>query len=195
MRALLQAELHSQLFCALRLPGGARHALFVRCPATPDASAERIACTRLNSTRPSGVALPRRWPQEDPPKPSEPDVYIESSKRFTAYVAQSGGFLIDDFSVARMAKALSEVGPPRWPRKHKRRAWPLTLPCVWAAKAELPVLAWFAFPQALDAEGVEYEDEHFYTAGYDPPFRLQGRHNEVWFVASEDEDSATVAEQ
>ena len=62
-------------------------------------------------------------------------------------MAQSGGFLVDDYSVARMAQALSD---------------------------------------ALDADGVEYDDSHFYSAGYDPPFRLRGRHNEIWIKAKED---------
>jgi len=37
--------------------------------------------------------------------------------------------------------------------------------------------------QALDAQGVEFDDTHFFFAGYDPPFRLRDRHNEVWVVA------------
>lgn len=28
-----------------------------------------------------------------------------------------------------------------------------------------------------------FRDDFFYTAGYDAPFKLFNRHNEVWFVA------------
>lgn len=39
--------------------------------------------------------------------------------------------------------------------------------------------------QALDRDGMSYvkPDEFFFTAGYDPPYRLIGRHNEVWLIA------------
>lgn len=35
---------------------------------------------------------------------------------------------------------------------------------------------------ALDADGIDYECQYFFFAGYDPPFRISGRHNEVWFL-------------
>ena len=34
--------------------------------------------------------------------------------------------------------------------------------------------------QELKAAKVPYDAEMFYTAGYDSPFRLTDRHNEVW---------------
>jgi hypothetical protein len=37
--------------------------------------------------------------------------------------------------------------------------------------------------KALDGAGLSYSSEYFYTAGYDSPFRLRNRHNEVWIMA------------
>merc|ERR1711916_94455 len=38
--------------------------------------------------------------------------------------------------------------------------------------------------QKLQAHGERFDSEHFYFAGYDSPFRVIDRHNEVWFVAN-----------
>ena len=38
--------------------------------------------------------------------------------------------------------------------------------------------------QALEDAGVELDTSYFYTAGYDSPFRLRNRHNEVWLLAA-----------
>lgn len=84
--------------------------------------------------------------QKDPPKPSNPDVYINPQPAFTAFVSQFGGFAMDDWSIGGKARALAK---------------------------------------ALDEAGVEYEADWFWYAQYDPPFRLTGRHNEVWMVAKE----------
>ncbi|KAL4513272.1 hypothetical protein Ndes2526B_g02030 [Nannochloris sp. 'desiccata'] len=46
-----------------------------------------------------------------------------------------------------------------------------------------------ALGDALDADGHEYEDDHYYVAGYDPPFRFKDRHTEIWFKAKTDDDS------
>ena len=35
----------------------------------------------------------------------------------------------------------------------------------------------------LDRDGVDYVKEYYFYCGYDPPYRLFNRHNEVWFVA------------
>jgi hypothetical protein len=51
-----------------------------------------------------------------------------------------------------------------------------------------------ALADALDADGIDYQDEPFFVAGYDPPFRLKGRHTEVWFKATEEEDKGAVAQ-
>ena len=37
--------------------------------------------------------------------------------------------------------------------------------------------------QRLRDHGESFDSEHFYFAGYDSPFRVIDRHNEVWFVA------------
>lgn len=36
----------------------------------------------------------------------------------------------------------------------------------------------------LDKDGVAYVKDFYFTAGYDPPFRVIGRHNEVWLLAA-----------
>jgi hypothetical protein len=38
--------------------------------------------------------------------------------------------------------------------------------------------------QTLTDAGVAIDTDHFYTAGYDSPFRLRNRHNEVWIMAA-----------
>lgn len=35
----------------------------------------------------------------------------------------------------------------------------------------------------LKRDGVEYKKEYSFLAGYDPPYRLFNRHNEVWFMS------------
>lgn len=85
-----------------------------------------------------------------PPSPNNPDITITCTPAFTAYVSESGGFKLDDYSLGKMASALGD---------------------------------------ALDADGHEYEDDHYYVAGYDPPFRFKDRHTEIWFKAKTDDDS------
>ncbi|KAL4226101.1 Heme-binding protein 2 [Mactra antiquata] len=36
---------------------------------------------------------------------------------------------------------------------------------------------------ALEKDGREFEREYYYTAGYNAPFQLFNRHNEIWFIA------------
>ena len=36
----------------------------------------------------------------------------------------------------------------------------------------------------LDRDGVDYVKEHYFYCGYDPPYRLFNRHNEVWFLGA-----------
>lgn len=52
-------------------------------------------------------------------------------------------------------------------------------------RARCLLAVWPFCSQALDEAGVEYEADWFWYAQYDPPFRLTGRHNEVWMVAKE----------
>jgi hypothetical protein len=42
-----------------------------------------------------------------------------------------------------------------------------------------------ALVEKLDGAGRKYHSGHYYSAGYDSPFRLIGRHNEVWVLADE----------
>ena len=41
--------------------------------------------------------------------------------------------------------------------------------------------------EALDAKKLKYRKDYYYTAGYDSPFTLFNRHNEVWFVAADEQ--------
>jgi hypothetical protein len=43
--------------------------------------------------------------------------------------------------------------------------------------------------EKLDGEGRKYSSSHYYSAGYDSPFRLVGRHNEVWIMADDGPNS------
>eukprot|EP00879_Flechtneria_rotunda_P000469 GHRR01000570.1.p1 GENE.GHRR01000570.1~~GHRR01000570.1.p1 ORF type:complete len:236 (+),score=52.48 GHRR01000570.1:86-793(+) len=38
--------------------------------------------------------------------------------------------------------------------------------------------------QDLEDSGYDINTDHFYTAGYDSPFRLRNRHNEIWIPAA-----------
>lgn len=44
--------------------------------------------------------------------------------------------------------------------------------------------------KALDGAGLTYSTDYFYTAGYDSPFRLRNRHNEVWIMTEAAPSSA-----
>ena len=89
-----------------------------------------------------------------PPRPSDDAVYIDCMPSTVFYVAESGGFKMDDFSVSRMAKELQDH---------------------------------------LDEDDARYKNDTFYFAGYDPPFRLKRRHNEVWLQAEDTTDSSEQA--
>ena len=87
----------------------------------------------------------------DPPTPTGEGVYIHTTPPATVYVTSRGGFLVDDYSVAGVAKQLLD---------------------------------------ALNADGVAVDEAAWAVAGYDPPFRLSGRHTEVWFFATDADDAA-----
>ncbi|PSC76979.1 heme-binding 2-like [Micractinium conductrix] len=98
--------------------------------------------------------VPFSFQKNGAPKPNNPDVYLEEEAgSFTAYVAQKGGYVLDDWSVHKMVKGLT---------------------------------------QALKADGKEVDAETFVTAGYDPPFRIAGRHNEVWLMATDAEQQSKL---
>ena len=46
--------------------------------------------------------------------------------------------------------------------------------------------------QDLDQQGIKYQSEPVTFAGYDPPFRLRNRHNEVWLLAQETDDDQVI---
>ncbi|GBF95219.1 hypothetical protein Rsub_07934 [Raphidocelis subcapitata] len=48
--------------------------------------------------------------------------------------------------------------------------------------------------KALEGEGIETAGGFFWTAGYDSPFRLTSRHNEVWIPAAAPSDAAAESE-
>lgn len=41
--------------------------------------------------------------------------------------------------------------------------------------------------ESLQRDGVQYMDQPFYAAGYDSPFKLVNRKNEVWVLKKEQE--------
>lgn len=44
----------------------------------------------------------------------------------------------------------------------------------------------------LERDGVTYDKTMAFYAGYDPPYRLFNRHNEVWFVATQQAEAAAT---
>jgi len=50
------------------------------------------------------------------------------------------------------------------------------------AKEEAIVQQASDLASALSAQGVQIVEDYYFSAGYDPPFRLFNRHNEVWLV-------------
>ena len=79
--------------------------------------------------------------QDDPPKPSNEDVYIEHTPAFTAYVISYGGWQTKDKFLEHATQLYS----------------------------------------TLEEKGIDVREDMYYTAGYDSPFRLLNRHNEVRF--------------
>lgn len=46
---------------------------------------------------------------------------------------------------------------------------------------------------ALEKDGKAFTHDHFVSAGYDPPFKIFNRHNEVWFFAADSSQQDTAA--
>ncbi|XP_039980372.1 heme-binding protein 2 isoform X1 [Xiphias gladius] len=84
--------------------------------------------------------------QENPPEPSDPEVFVENRKEFTAYVRTYGGFSNETMKRQELLKLL----------------------------------------ESLQRDGAPHVDEPFYTAGYDSPFKLTNRRNEVWVLKKEE---------
>ena len=48
------------------------------------------------------------------------------------------------------------------------------------------------WPKELQKAGkTDFLTDHYYIAGYDSPFRILNRHNEVWFVRTTPRDAPT----
>lgn len=80
--------------------------------------------------------------QAAPPKPSNPEVFIETRAQFIAYVRTYGGFT-NDQSVRDERQKLCE---------------------------------------SLRRDGVTFREDSFYRVGYDPPFKITNRRNEIWIL-------------
>ncbi|CAJ1078404.1 heme-binding protein 2-like [Xyrichtys novacula] len=85
--------------------------------------------------------------QENPPEPSDPEVFVEHRKEFTAYVRTYGGFSNENTKQQELLKLL----------------------------------------ESLQRDGVPYIDHPYYVCGYDSPFKLTNRRNEVWVLKKEQE--------
>jgi len=51
------------------------------------------------------------------------------------------------------------------------------------AKKEVWLENALALGDALTKDGKKFNKDHFFSAGYDSPFKLFNRHNEIWFLA------------
>ena len=82
--------------------------------------------------------------QDAPIQPTSDNIQIVTIPKWTAFVYQYGGFVVEDYSLFGKAKRLHEQ---------------------------------------LEEEGIEVDQGNFIAASYDPPFRIQHRHNEIMLVA------------
>ncbi|XP_056422633.1 heme-binding protein 2 [Hyla sarda] len=81
--------------------------------------------------------------QENPPKPTESNVFVTERPQMTVYVRTFGGFTN-------------------------------------GAKNQEQILQ---LSECLRRDGKQFDENNIYTAGYDSPFKLLNRHNEVWLIA------------
>lgn len=80
--------------------------------------------------------------QAEPPQPTDPEIFCENRKEFTAYVRTFGGFANPQMRQEERLKLL----------------------------------------ECLQRDGVLFQDQPYYTAGYDSPLKLTNRQNEVWVI-------------
>ncbi|XP_069810612.1 heme-binding protein 2-like [Dendropsophus ebraccatus] len=81
---------------------------------------------------------------ENPPQPTDPEVYLENFPPFSVYVKPFGGYAVG-FIYSSQAKALAKD---------------------------------------LKAHDLDFNDAYVVRAGYNDPFTLFNRHNEVWYIAT-----------
>ncbi|XP_061097549.1 heme-binding protein 2 isoform X1 [Conger conger] len=84
--------------------------------------------------------------QADPPKPTDPDLFIEDRKEHTVFVSTFGGFSNQQKSRDQLLQLM----------------------------------------KSLQRDGLEFQEKLYYTAGYDSPFKLTNRRNEVWLLKKPD---------
>ncbi|XP_040285613.1 heme-binding protein 2-like [Bufo bufo] len=80
---------------------------------------------------------------ENPPKPTNPEVYLDTYPAASVYVKSFGGYALNK-AYGDQAKALAEN---------------------------------------LKLLGLQFDDTNFIRVGYNSPFELSNRHNEVWYMA------------
>ncbi|XP_072265060.1 heme-binding protein 2 [Pyxicephalus adspersus] len=83
--------------------------------------------------------------QNDPPTPSDSNVFITERPEITVYVRSFGGFT----NAAKNQEQIEQLS------------------------------------ECLKRDGKDFDTNVFYTAGYDSPFKLLNRHNEVWLIAKQ----------
>ncbi|XP_076874098.1 heme-binding protein 2 [Brachyhypopomus gauderio] len=84
--------------------------------------------------------------QADPPKPSTPELFVESRQEFTVFVRTFGGF----------------------------------------ANAENTREELLKLSESLKRDGMSFKEVPYYRVGYDSPFKLINRKNEVWLFKQEE---------
>ncbi|MBN3283261.1 HEBP2 protein, partial [Polyodon spathula] len=130
--------------------------------------------------------------QADPVKPSDPDVFIEQRPELTVFVRRKlrSNWLTEAQQSIRVTEyyiviccfcccILTQV-------LHFRVFGGFTN--AQKAQGELIKLS-----QSLQRDGQQFEENVYYTAGYDSPFKLFNRKNEVWLIKKTGEDVKTEA--
>ncbi|XP_030627877.1 heme-binding protein 2 [Chanos chanos] len=84
--------------------------------------------------------------QADPPKPNDPEVFIENREEMTVFVRTFGGFANEQNVRENLLKLI----------------------------------------ESLQRDGMSFKESPYYRAGYDSPFKLVNRRNEVWILKAEE---------
>lgn len=115
---------------------------------------------------------------------------VEMTAPVTVRVIPSQGpFCEDDFQISFYVPAAFQAAPPTPSQEEvfieERPAFSAYVAAFggWATGDKYLQIAADLTAQLEDG-GVAIDTDHFYTAGYDSPFRLRNRHNEVWILAA-----------